>query len=99
MNDNYFNAEVSSRICSHMNDDHSDSCLLYVQLYCSIDDADTAEMIDIDRSAMTLSFTRNNQNENVKFNFDTPLESVEHAAKVLATMVYEVTGYPEKDTD
>ena len=94
-----FSTEQKRYILDHMNDDHSDSCLLYVQHYCSIDDAETAEMIDIDGSAMTLSFTRNNQNENVKFNFDTPLESVEHAAKVLATMVYEVTGYPEKDTD
>ena len=94
-----FNSEQKKYILDHMNDDHSDSCLLYVQHYCSIGDAETAEMIDIDGSAMTLSFTRNNQHENVKFNFDTPLESVEHAAKVLASMVYDVTGYPEKDAN
>ena len=94
-----FKAEQKKYILDHMNDDHSDSCLLYLRHYCSIDGAETAEMIDIDASTMTLSFTRNNQHENVKFNFDTPLESVEHAAKVLSKMVYDVTGYPEKETD
>lgn len=92
-----FSSEEKQYILDHMNDDHRDACLLYVQHYCEIKDAEAAALVYIDGTSMTLSLTRQGAEEQTVFEFDSPLESVAHAAKVLAEMVYAVKGEPQGD--
>jgi len=44
-----FSAEVSSRICNHMNEDHANAVVIYAQAFGDLADATAAEMVSIIR--------------------------------------------------
>lgn len=49
-----FSAEISSRICNHMNEDHADAVVLYAQAFGGVANATAAEMVSIDAEGMNL---------------------------------------------
>ncbi|MDP7383082.1 MAG: DUF2470 domain-containing protein, partial [Acidimicrobiales bacterium] len=48
-------SEVAGGVVEHMNDDHRDANLLYVQVLAGLDDATDAKMVGIDRYGVTLT--------------------------------------------
>tara|TARA_B100000676_G_C17583230_1_gene583103 strand:- start:151 stop:441 length:291 start_codon:yes stop_codon:yes gene_type:complete len=87
-----FTIEEKTRMIEHMNDDHSDACLLYVQHYGEHIDAVSAKMINITRVQMDIEAVRSDGEVfGYTYKFEAPLKSVEHAAKHLAEMAYSVT--------
>ncbi|MEM1333006.1 MAG: DUF2470 domain-containing protein [Actinomycetota bacterium] len=48
-------AEVAGGVVEHMNDDHRDANLTYVQVLAGLDDATDAKMVGIDRYGVTLT--------------------------------------------
>ena len=50
-----FSADISSRICKHMNDDHADAIVLYAKAFGGVTDANAAQMLSIDAQGMDLT--------------------------------------------
>ncbi|MEM7092309.1 MAG: DUF2470 domain-containing protein [Actinomycetota bacterium] len=91
-----FSEQEKAIMIEHMNDDHSDACLIYATHYLGLDAAQSASMTGITRSTMTLDIDlADGASETVTYSFERPLTSVEDAAMFLAQMVYTVTGEPE----
>ena len=49
------NPELKARIINHMNDDHSDSNLIYAKVYAGLADAVSAQILDIEATHMRLA--------------------------------------------
>lgn len=77
---------VSARICSHMNEDHAEALVLYVQAYGGIT-ANSAQMVAIDPEGMDLSAQVNGENVPVRIKFEQELASAEEAHQVLIAML------------
>ncbi len=86
MSDN-FSAEISSRICKHMNEDHANAVLLYAQAFGGVTDATTAEMLSIDAQGMNLNTQVNAETFPVRIEFDHVLVDSEDAHQTLIAMV------------
>ncbi|MDP5338173.1 MAG: DUF2470 domain-containing protein [Nodularia sp. (in: cyanobacteria)] len=86
MSDN-FSAEISSRICSHMNDDHANAVVLYAQAFGGVTDATTAEMLSIDAEGMNLTAQVNSETVPIRIQFDHTLVDSEDAHQTLIAMV------------
>jgi len=86
MSDN-FSAEISSRICTHMNEDHANAVVLYAQAFGGITDATTAQMLSIDSEGMNLTAQVNTETVPVRIQFDHTLVDSEDAHQTLITMV------------
>ncbi|MBD2612238.1 DUF2470 domain-containing protein [Nostoc punctiforme FACHB-252] len=84
---NNFSAEVSSRICNHMNEDHADAVVLYAKAFGGITDAITAQMLSIDADGMDLTAQVNGENMPVRIPFDHVLADSEDAHQTLIAMV------------
>ncbi|HLO86332.1 MAG TPA: DUF2470 domain-containing protein [Nostocaceae cyanobacterium] len=82
-----FSPEVSNRICKHMNEDHTDAVVLYVQAFGSLTDIDTAQMLSIDAEGMNLMAQVNGETLPVRIQFDHVLADAEDAHQTLITMV------------
>lgn len=82
--------EVSSRICQHMNDDHSNAVLLYAQAFGGLKEAQTAQMQAIDAIGMDISAQVNGENVAVRINFDHVLQDSEDAHHTLIAMLKQV---------
>jgi putative heme iron utilization protein len=80
-------AEVSSRICQHMNDDHSNAVLLYAQTFGGLKEAQAAEMQAIDNTGMDISVQVDDKFVPVRINFDHVLQDSEDAHHTLIAMV------------
>lgn len=81
------NAEVSSRICTHMNDDHSDAVLIYAQAFGGLKEAIAAQMLAIDNTGMDISAHVNGENVPIRINFDHVLQDSEDAHHTLIAMI------------
>ncbi len=79
--------EVSSRICQHMNDDHSNAVLLYAQAFGGVKEAQAAQMQAIDATGMDINAQVNGDNVPVRINFNHVLQDSEDAHQTLITMV------------
>lgn len=79
--------EVSSRICQHMNDDHSNAVLLYAQAFGGVKEAQAAQMQAIDATGMDINAQVNGENVPVRINFDHVLQDSEDAHHTLIAMV------------
>jgi putative heme iron utilization protein len=79
--------EVSSRICQHMNDDHSNAILLYAQAFGGLKEAQAAQMQAIDATGMDINAQVNGENVPVRINFDHTLQDSEDAHHTLIAMV------------
>ncbi len=81
------NVEVSSRICQHMNDDHSDAVLVYAQAFGGLKEAIAAQMQAIDATGMDITAQVNGENVLIRINFDHVLQDSEDAHHTLIAMV------------
>ena len=81
-----FSAEVSDRICKHMNDDHANAVVLYAQNFGGLSNATAAEMVSIDSQGMNLMAQVNDAAVPVRVKFDRVLEDAEDAHHTLVAM-------------
>lgn len=82
-----FSAEVSDRICAHMNEDHADAVLIYAQAFGGLADAAAAQMLSIDVEGMDLKAQVNGAVVPVRIKFDHVLKDSEDAHHTLIAMV------------
>lgn len=82
-----FSAEVSDRICAHMNEDHADAVLIYAQAFGGLADAAAAQMLSIDAEGMDLKAQVNGAVVPVRIKFDHTLKDSEDAHHTLIAMV------------
>ncbi|BBD57953.1 hypothetical protein NIES2109_07210 [Nostoc sp. HK-01] len=89
-----FSPEISSRICTHMNEDHAEAVLLYAKAFASVTEATAAQMLSIDAQGMDLSAQVNGEMTPVRIQFDHVLADAEDAHQTLIAMVRQarVTG-------
>ena len=90
-----FPAEVSSRICNHMNEDHADAVVIYAQAFGDLADATAAEMVSIDARGMDLTAQVNGETVPVRIHFDHVLADAEDAHHTLIAMVKQVRAKAE----
>lgn len=83
----HFSAEISSRICQHMNEDHSDAIVLYAQVFGKITQTTSAQMLSIDAQGMDLTAKINEETIPVRIQFDHVLADAEDAHQTLISMV------------
>ncbi|MFN6462260.1 MAG: DUF2470 domain-containing protein [Nostoc sp. DedVER02] len=84
---NDFSAEISSRICKHMNDDHADAIVIYAKAFGGVKDAIAAQMLSIDAQGMNLTAQVNGEAVPVRIQFDHVLVDAEDAHQTLIAMV------------
>ncbi|MEH2259862.1 DUF2470 domain-containing protein [Nostoc sp.] len=84
---NGFSAEISSRICKHMNDDHAGAVVVYATAFGGVTDALAAEMLSIDAQGMDLTVQVNGEAVPVCIQFDRVLVDAEDAHQTLIAMV------------
>jgi putative heme iron utilization protein len=82
-----FSADISSRICKHMNDDHADAIVVYAKAFGGITDANAAKMLSIDAQGMDLTAQVNGETVPVRIQFDHVLLDSEDAHQTLIAMV------------
>ncbi|MBG1260092.1 DUF2470 domain-containing protein [Nostoc commune] len=82
-----FSADISSRICKHMNDDHADAIVVYAKAFGSVTDANTAQMLSIDAQGMDLTAQVNGEVVPVRIQFDHVLADAEDAHQTLIAML------------
>lgn len=80
-------AEISDRICKHMNEDHADAVVLYAQKFGSTPDATAAEMASIDPQGMNITAQVNGAAVPVRIQFDHLLKDAEDAHHTLIAML------------
>ncbi|MEH2440053.1 DUF2470 domain-containing protein [Nostoc sp.] len=84
---NDFSAEISSRICQHMNDDHADAVVVYAKAFGGITNASAAQMLSIDAQGMDLTAQVNGEAVPVRIQFNRVLADAEDAHQTLIAMV------------
>ncbi|WP_414545966.1 DUF2470 domain-containing protein [Nostoc sp. CCY0012] len=82
-----FSAEISSRICKHMNEDHANAVVIYAQAFGGVTDATAAQMLSIDAEGMNLTAQVNEETVPVRIQFDHVLADAEDAHQTLIAMV------------
>ncbi|MBD2447227.1 DUF2470 domain-containing protein [Nostoc sp. FACHB-152] len=82
-----FSAEISDRICNHMNEDHADAILVYAQVFAELQQATSAQMLSIDAEGMNLTAQVNGEPQPVRITFDHVLADAEDAHHTLIAMV------------
>ena len=80
-------AQISDRICQHMNEDHADALLLYAQFFGGSVDAASAILKSIDPQGMTLIAKINSASVPVRVEFDHTLKDAEDAHHTLIDML------------
>ncbi len=83
MSKDLFPADVSKRICNHMNLDHKDSLITYAKHYGGISNPIHVELVDITKNAMHLEVDE----ESVEILFDHKLKDSSDAHKTLVSMI------------
>ncbi|MBD2594593.1 DUF2470 domain-containing protein [Nostoc spongiaeforme FACHB-130] len=82
-----FSPEISTRICNHMNEDHSDAVLLYAKIFGDVTEATSAKMLAIDSQGMDLTAQVNEESIPVRIQFDHILADAEDAHQTLIAMI------------
>lgn len=78
---------ISDRICKHMNKDHADAVLVYVQRYGGLQAATAATMIAIDPDGMDLTAQVDDIEKLVRVSFDHQLKDAGDAHHTLVAML------------
>ncbi len=78
---------IAARVMDHMNDDHADAVLLYVQAFGGIGEATQARMTSIDLAAMGLEYRSPRGSGVVKVAFEPRLTGAEELRPRLVAMV------------
>ena len=76
-------AEVSARICTHMNDDHTDAVAAYAKHYGGVVSPQKAKMLSISADSMVLEV----DGATVRIPFDHKLTDSEDAHRTLVAML------------
>ena len=76
-------ADVSTRICRHMNDDHAEAVLAYARHYGGITAPSNARMVAVTPDDMELEV----DGESVRIRFDHSLTDSEDAHRTLVSML------------
>ncbi|MBW4427708.1 MAG: DUF2470 domain-containing protein [Nostoc desertorum CM1-VF14] len=90
-----FSADISSRICKHMNDDHADAIVVYAKAFGGVTDANTAQMLSIDAQGMDLTVQVNGETVPIRIQFDHVLADAEDAHQTLIAMVKQARVKPK----
>ncbi|PZO09542.1 MAG: heme iron utilization protein [Leptolyngbya foveolarum] len=80
-------AQVSDRICKHMNRDHAAAVLTYAQRYGNEQSATAATLTAIDDQGMTLEAEVNGVAKPVRVSFDHELKDAADAHHTLVAML------------
>ena len=83
---------VAARVIDHMNEDHADAVLLYVQTFGSAADATEARMVSISLAAMELEYRGPTGINTVQIAFKPPLSGPEELRPRLVAMVGTARG-------
>ena len=79
--------ENAGEIVDHMNDDHSDANLMYVQVLGKLKDSTEAMMLGIDRYGITLRALTSDGPRMVRIGFPSPLTSGEEARPAVIALL------------
>ncbi|MEH2436274.1 MAG: DUF2470 domain-containing protein [Nostoc sp.] len=82
-----FSADISSRICKHMNDDHADAIVVYAKAFGGVTNAKAAQMLSIDAQGMDLTAQVDGETVPIRIQFDHVLADAEDAHQTLIAMV------------
>ena len=85
-------AAISDRICKHMNKDHADAVLTYVQFFGDTQAATAATMDSLDSNGMNLTAEVEGTSVPVRVNFDHALENAKEAHHILVEMLEQARG-------
>jgi len=80
-------AEGAAAIVEHMNDDHRDANLLYVQILAGLSTASDASMVGIDRYGVTLRADTPQGPRMARVPFAAPIESVDEARPAVIALL------------
>jgi len=80
-------AEYTQSIIDHMNDDHADAVLAYVQAYTAHVSASQASLKAVDVAGMDVEFTVDGHTKVARINYPEPLSSDDQVRPVLIKMV------------
>jgi putative heme iron utilization protein len=88
-------AQISDRICNHMNKDHADAVLVYARVYGQTPAATGATMKAIDALGMDVEAQVDGQPTTLRIVFDHPLADAKAAHHVLVEMLKQI---PQADS-
>ncbi len=80
-------AQVSDRICNHMNEDHAEAVLLYAKAFGNCLEASAAKMASIDAQGMNLEVQVHDSTQPIRVQFERDLQDAEDAHQMLIAMV------------
>ena len=81
-----FTAEQVAAMVSHMNDDHADSVLLYVDAYSDVKGASAARLVSIDAAGMDIQAAVDGRDVAVRIGFEKRLETAKDAHLTLVSL-------------
>ena len=82
--------ETADSIIEHMNDDHTDAVLLYVQTFGGRGDATSARLVGFDTNGMNIRFSIGGGHESeCRIDFETPVKSAGAARRRLVEMAQQ----------
>ena len=79
--------ETAAGIISHMNDDHSDTNLLYVQALTDLDGCEEATMLGVDRYGVTLRAETQSGPRMARVGFPSPLSLADEARPAIIALL------------
>ena len=85
-----FTKEVSDRICNHMNDDHADAVVKYVEAFGNINNASSAQMLRIDAEGMDIQAQVDGTDVPVRIKFERTLADAKDAHVILVEMLKQI---------
>lgn len=80
-------ANDAARIIAHMNDDHADANLAYVQALCGITDATAARLVSLDRLGLDLVATTPSGERRARVDFDEPAETADAVRRAVIALL------------
>ena len=83
MSNDPLTADVSSRICNHMNEDHREAVVAYAKYYGHMTNVKNAKMIEINERSMKLEV----DGKNIDIPFENHIVDSEDAHKTLVSMI------------
>ena len=78
--------ESSTRICNHMNKDHSDAVIAYAKFYGGIETCNNAQIVSLSSELMELKVDE----QIIKIKFDHILKDSSDAHKTLVSMIKSI---------
>ncbi len=73
-------------IIAHMNEDHADAVLLYVQAFAGHADATSASLVGFDARGMDIRFRGVGDEADCRIEFESPVDSAGDARRLLVKM-------------